>query len=98
MSEMTPTLRAELDALHAEDGRHARRIERLEADMTEIRETLKRTATKTDIAGLQTHVSMQINGILRDALNAAPMKQSILWGAIVALVTFVSFLLRLKHL
>ena len=97
MNEMTQTLRAELDALHAEDGRHARRIERLEADMSEIRETLKHTATKADIAGLQNHVSAQVNGVLRDALNAAPMKQSLLWSAIVALVAFASLLLQLRH-
>lgn len=97
MSDIPPAIQTRLDALAAVDSRHEAAIRKLERDMTEIRDILGQTATKEDISGLSMHVSTQINGILRDALNAAPMKQSVFWGALVALATIGMMLEALLH-
>lgn len=97
MTDIPPAIRSELDALHAADERHETDIARLTADMAEIRETLKHTATKDDILGLRSHISDAVNGILRDALNATPMKQSVFWSAIVAVATIGLYIMAIKH-
>lgn len=53
-------------------------IDTLKEDVAEIKGSLKALATKSDL-------SVMVNGVLRDALNAVPMRQSILWTAISAL-------------
>lgn len=97
MTDIPPAIRDELDALHEADKRHDIAISRLETDMAEIRETLKHTATKDDILGLRSHISDTVNGILRDALNATPMKQSVFWSAIVAVATIGLYIMAIKH-
>lgn len=97
MTEIPPAIRTELDALHAADERHDADIARLTADMVEIRESLKCTATKDDIQALRSHISDAVNGILRDALNATPMRQSVFWSAIVAVATIGLYIMAIKH-
>ncbi|MGH6714576.1 MAG: hypothetical protein ACREDC_00130 [Bradyrhizobium sp.] len=62
---------------------------KLEADLSELRVVLPMLATKAD-------VNSAINGILRDALNAVPVRYAIVsLGTIVALIglvlTFIHF-------
>lgn len=66
---------------------HAKRIGQLEVDMGEIRTYLGRTATKADLAQLGERIHAAINGLLRDALNAMPVRQAAIWGAVVAIAT-----------
>ena len=82
-----PAIAIELARLAAADKQHDSAIHRLETDMQEIRVTLGMMATKEDAAEIRTHIDGAVNGLLRDALNAAPMRQSVLWGALVALAT-----------
>lgn len=67
-----PEIRRELASLAAADRRHDASILKLESDMSEIKATLGETATKEDVANLKNHINELINGILKDALNAAP--------------------------
>lgn len=92
-----PAIAIELARLAAADVRHESSIKRLETDMQEIRITLGMMATKEDAAEIRTHIDGAVNGLLRDALNAAPMRQSVLWGALVALATVGMLIVSWVH-
>jgi len=62
-----------------------RHVERLDSDISEIKTTLARTATKDDVAAVGTKIDSAINGLLRDALNAIPAKQTMWWTAVMAI-------------
>lgn len=67
--------------------RHGDDIRRLSEGISQIQITLAQMATKGDVAALATRIDNAVNGLLRDALQAMPMKQSLLWGGITAVAT-----------
>lgn len=71
------------------------RITQLETDMGEIRAYLGQTATKADLADMGRRIEAAINGILRDALNALPVRQAAIWGAVVAICSVGLLLVNL---
>ena len=98
MSDLIPpAIAIELARLDAADKVQSDAIRRLETDMEEIRVTLGLMATREDVQGVRTHIDNAINGLLRDALNAAPMRQSVLWGALVALATVGMLIIEWAH-
>lgn len=75
-------------ALHDELlDRHSDDIRRLTDGINQLQVNLAQTATKDDVANLATRIDAAVNGLLRDALQAMPMKQSLLWGGITAIAT-----------
>lgn len=84
MSEDVP---ARLTLVERRVDANDKRIRQLEIDMGEIRTYLGRTATKADVAEMGARITGAINGILREALNALPVKQAAIWGAVVAIAT-----------
>lgn len=71
------------------------RIRQLETDMQEIRTYLDHTATKADVVEMGAKIERAINGILREALNALPVRQAAIWGAVVAIATIGLLLVSL---
>ncbi|NUY33307.1 hypothetical protein F0160_22745 [Paraburkholderia sp. JPY303] len=66
---------------HDEDiARHDKHLEKLDAAVGELRESLAKVATKDDIMGLRVDISEKFDKRLSDALNAIPAK----WAAIFA--------------
>jgi hypothetical protein len=76
---------------------HENHLKQLDADMAEIRDTLASTATKEDIAALRNDVLSSINGVLRDALNSVPGKQSVMLGGLMAAVAVASLIFTMLH-
>lgn len=98
MSDLIPpAIAIELARLAAADKQHDTAIHNLQTDMEEIRATLGLMATREDVQGVRSHIDNAINGLLRDALNAAPMRQSVLWGALVALATVGMLIVSWVH-
>lgn len=81
----------------ATQAEHARMISRLETNMTEMQEALGRTAKKDDIAELRNHLDEQINGILKNALNAMPGHMGMILAGITAVLAIASFMAALWH-
>lgn len=69
-------------------------ISALKDDITEIKATL---ASKEDVFSikeeLQQSISTNINGILRDALNATPANQSLSWARISTITLIITAVL-----
>ncbi len=84
-----------IEAVEKRVDAHERRIGQLEVDMGEIRVYLGQTATKTDLAALGERIHGAINGLLRDALNAMPVRQAAIWGGVVAIATIGMLLVTL---
>ncbi|MGH8144313.1 MAG: hypothetical protein ACREU2_17600 [Steroidobacteraceae bacterium] len=96
MPNEVPTYPAgRIDAVERRIDAHDRRIGQLEVDMGEIRGFLGQTATKADVADLGQRIQAAINGLLRDALNAMPVRQAAIWGAVVAIATIGMLLVTL---
>lgn len=84
-----------IEAVERRVDAHDRRIGQLEVDMSEIRGFLGQTATKADVADMGARIMTAINGLLRDALNAMPVRQAAIWGAVVAIATIGMLLVTL---
>lgn len=85
--DLSPAINQRLTALEVADQRHDRDIEILRMNVQKIAETLGQTATKEDILRLETKFQAGVVDLLRDALNAQPARQSILWQALAAVAT-----------
>lgn len=90
-------LERRVDGLETRIEQHERILSRLNADMAEIRGFLGHVATKADLSDMGTKIERAINGLLRDALNAVPLKHSAMWGGVAAIAAigalFVSIVL-----
>lgn len=85
----------QMGANSREIAQNSREIAQLKIDMGEIRAYLGQTATKADLAEWGAKIHGAINEILRDALNAMPVKQSAIWGAVVGIATIGLMLIAL---
>lgn len=61
---------------------HDKMLSRLEGNIQEVRATLSGIATHEDVEGLRAHINEQINGLLRNALNAVPAQVGTVFGGI----------------
>ncbi len=95
MSDSLELLRRDHEAFKMTTERH---IGTLSDDIAEIKRGLENVATRKDIADLHQHVDHSVNSLLRDALQSVPGRQSLLWGAIVAIATVGTLVLKfLEH-
>ena len=80
---------------------HAEALDELRETDMQILERMGQTATKEDIQGVRSHIDASINGILKDALNATPVKQTMILTLIIALTGIaalvIAFLPRGPH-
>lgn len=78
---------AEIAALRERTGAIEVELREIRESHHQILETLGGAATKNDVAALQGHIDAQVNGLLREALNAVPAHATVRiskWHAIVA--------------
>ena len=90
---------ARLSQVERRVDQHDDHLARLDGDMSEIRSemadmkaSLKNMATKEDVAGLQKHFDEKVIGMLQDVLNSMPMKQSLFWGGVIAIIAILGYL------
>lgn len=85
-------LPAQLQSLRVDHEALKRRVGTLEDDIMEIKADLKLAATKEDVRNIHSHIDQSINGILRDAINAAPARQQVVVSIVMAAVAVLTVL------
>jgi hypothetical protein len=80
---------------HDEDiARHDKHLEKLDATVAELRESIAKVATKEDVMSLRVDINEKFDKRLTDALNAIPAKWAAIFAGGLMVVEIVSLFVK----
>lgn len=84
-----------VNLLEENQRQHELHMQKLDADISEIKRELAFLPKKDDLSELRSHIDNSINGILREALQSVPQKAMLRWTVALAVIASLSLLIPL---